>query len=845
MRVLTVCLLHFSAFLFSGFAAELPGAGKTIEAPPAWVEPLRADPGSSSETNAVEGLRIALLDQQHNGATAERYQHVVRDLVNENGVQNGARVTVDFDPEYQSLAWHHVRIHRQGRTIDGLDPEKIKVIQMETDLDRHIYNGALSAVIFIEDARKGDQVDFAYTIRGSNPILKGRLADSFFLQYGVPIQQLRFRLVWPSDRRVWFKSFGVDRQPKVEAKGTITEYVWHDRDVPAANFEENCPVWAHPLPWVQLTEFGLWSEVARWAGELYPPPGPLPEPLREKIGQWRLLPNPSEAVRAALEFVQDEIRYLGFEAGTGSHRPSPPAEVFARRFGDCKDKTYLLVSILKELGIPTTPVLVHTAYQKELTNFLPSPFAFNHVIARVELGGKRLYLDPTRSFERGPVENRSADGLAYCLPIQADVVTLERLPIPSFHVGIAVYETYRVSKIGAPALLTVRSVLAGINADFHRAYLASITPEQHQKRCLDYYARVHAKIQNLGRIEVRDDPVSSRIEVTGQYSIPDFWRPTEDKTRHECKFYPYEIAAVLRRPAGSRTKPLLMNYPQAVTLRTEVQLPEKWPVKRESWGQTNAALEFTAERWGTGSNLLMQYSVRTLADHVPADKAAEHGELVDAALNSLGYSLYLGKPGGAVWTPNWSMIAATVFGAGLAGVGAVMYYRRLGPVAPPVVPEAGSPDRRLVGIGGWLVLVAIAVVLQPLLRLASLSSFSSVFSVASWQSLTTPGGSSYHPMWAPALLFELSGAVVLGTAAILQAVLFFQKRRAFPRVFILLLAATAAESLVDLILIQPLPSIELAARLEASRELFRAVVACGIWIPYMLRSVRVSATFTR
>ncbi|MFX4929726.1 transglutaminase-like domain-containing protein, partial [Acinetobacter baumannii] len=59
----------------------------------------------------------------------------------------------------------------------------------------------------------------------------------------------------------------------------------------------------------------------------------------------------SDQALRALQFVQEQIRYVSISIGPGAVRPADPATVLERRFGDCKDKTLLLVTILRALGI--------------------------------------------------------------------------------------------------------------------------------------------------------------------------------------------------------------------------------------------------------------------------------------------------------------------------------------------------------------------------------------------------------------------------------------------------------------------------------------------------------------
>lgn len=100
--------------------------------------------------------------------------------------------------------------------------------------------------------------------------------------------------------------------------------------------------------------------------------------------------DPGQRMLAALRFVQGQIRYLGVEIGAGSHAPSAPAVVLQRRFGDCKDKSLLAVTMLRSLGIDAEPALVNTNARRGIAGWLATPSAFDHVIARAHVKGATI-----------------------------------------------------------------------------------------------------------------------------------------------------------------------------------------------------------------------------------------------------------------------------------------------------------------------------------------------------------------------------------------------------------------------------------------------------------------------
>lgn len=92
-----------------------------------------------------------------------------------------------------------------------------------------------------------------------------------------------------------------------------------------------------------------------------------------------------ERVRALAQFVQKEISYLGVVLDPNylaGYRPHPAGEVLQNRYGDCKDKASLFVSLLRAIGDEGRVVLVSAGDPKAVQLDWPSAM-FNHAIAGV------------------------------------------------------------------------------------------------------------------------------------------------------------------------------------------------------------------------------------------------------------------------------------------------------------------------------------------------------------------------------------------------------------------------------------------------------------------------------
>jgi hypothetical protein len=155
-----------------------------------------------------------------------------------------------------------------------------------------------------------------------------------------------------------------------------------------------------------------------------------------------------------------------------------------------------------------------------------------------------------------------------------------------------------------------------------------------------------------------------------------------------------------------------------------------------------------------------------------------------------------------------------------------------------------TSERQYDKIGGWLIIVAIGLILAPLRLLVVLfHDLLPALSTDAWSRLTTPGTEAYHPLWAPLFLFEIIGNCVFILFPIIIAVFFFQKRRFVPQLIIVLLLANLVFVAIDYFVSDLIPFVAAQEDIGSLVELIRVLIACAIWVPYFLVSKRVKGTF--
>src|SRR6266568_6036322 len=309
MRRLLFLLVAVAAMpLFGRSAGDF-----AVKPAPAWVDRVSVDfKGEPQSANVRKGTWAILSDHQVRVArdgTFSEYFRRVRKVVSSNGVQNASELNLDFDPTYQRLVIHEAALVRDGRRIEQLDPAGVRVIEKEPESDEKIYDGMLTALLFLKDVRPGDVIDYSYSLEGSNPLLGGKYADEFDVAASVPTQRIRHRLIWPAERPLYFRSTLKGFAPAIETRGNEKIVVWDRRDVAAVDVEDQTPDWFDPFDSVQVTEYGSWREVADWANELFQPNDASVAAVRDLAARIRREhATRDEQVTAAIRFVQDDIR---------------------------------------------------------------------------------------------------------------------------------------------------------------------------------------------------------------------------------------------------------------------------------------------------------------------------------------------------------------------------------------------------------------------------------------------------------------------------------------------------------------------------------------------------------
>ncbi|MEC0226123.1 DUF2569 domain-containing protein [Paenibacillus alba] len=161
-------------------------------------------------------------------------------------------------------------------------------------------------------------------------------------------------------------------------------------------------------------------------------------------------------------------------------------------------------------------------------------------------------------------------------------------------------------------------------------------------------------------------------------------------------------------------------------------------------------------------------------------------------------------------------------------------------------PIINEDSRGLSGLGGWLILVQIGIYVTMVMFILQFVTYTlPSFQPETWHRLTSVDSENYHPLWGPILVFEMLYNVLVFFFCLFILLNMYQRKARLPRLMIIFYSTSLGIAIVDTLLLNMIPSIRDLEEVSSLKDVFRAVVACAIWIPYFITSERVRNTFVR
>jgi transglutaminase-like putative cysteine protease len=337
--------------------------------------------------------------------------------------------------------------------------------------------------------------------------------------------------------------------------------------------------------------FNNWADVSRWLTGLSDSQATVDDALAGKATQLAANAKTElERIQAIGRYVQS-VNYVSIQTGIGrggGYRPHSAIDVFAKSYGDCKDKANLMRAMLKVAGIQSYLVCIYSGDPFYVRQEWPSPQQFNHCIIAVKVNdatqaativshpslGRLLIFDPTD--DNTPVgELPDHEQGSFALIIAGEAGALLRMPESP-------PEANRLERRAEVVL----SPDGGITADVHeRAVGQSAVNERREFRGLsraDYVKRIEGWITRgatgatVSKVEPSDNSAEGKFALDIDFTAARYGQLMQDR------LLVFKPAIVSRRESLFLTEPFRKHpvvLPSlAYTETVRVKLPRGFEV---------------------------------------------------------------------------------------------------------------------------------------------------------------------------------------------------------------------------------------------------------------------------
>jgi tetratricopeptide (TPR) repeat protein len=319
-------------------------------------------------------------------------------------------IQAGFRSWYQNRAVVRARVVSSTGQQHALDPSTLTEVSPPA-LDPSVVTDAKVLTGPLPGVAPGAVIEIEQTISDREPLFTAGIAQRDWLLSMIPFAHVRVSIEAPEALPLKVALSGASEATRIDRIEQGTRRVQIDVDeAPAIKpraFLSLLTGGALRIPNVAFGVAESWNDVARGYAAL------LPKVLDAPAGDWPAAgANAVETLDKLLTAVHARVRYAGVELGSASIIPRSPTETLARGYGDCKDKSLLLLALLRERGVDARLALVSAGAQPEAPENVPGFGLFNHVIVYIP-GASPLWIDPTNPYARagqlpGTVQGRLA-----------------------------------------------------------------------------------------------------------------------------------------------------------------------------------------------------------------------------------------------------------------------------------------------------------------------------------------------------------------------------------------------------------------------------------------------------
>lgn len=336
---------------------------------------------------------------ENDGTGTKSYSAVVQ-IQSDLAVQQWGQLVFGYSSANEKLDVDYVRVRKSDGRVITANTDSVQDLSAGVARYAPMYTDYREKHLTVPGLRPGDTLEYKVTTTIQTSLAPNQFWFSYDFDHNIIILHESLEVNVPKNREIKLKT-EPGFTPKESIEGDRKIYRWESANLTRKSDDELRKEYRKrqmrqedDQPSVQLTTFQSWEELGKWYAPLQRERITATPELRAKaIELTKDKKDAIDKVKAIYDYVAPEYRYVSLSFGVGRFQPHAAGDIFANRYGDCKDKHTLLEAMLAVIGIHADPILINSS--RQLDPDIPSPAQFDHVITLVTLGDKKIFLDST------------------------------------------------------------------------------------------------------------------------------------------------------------------------------------------------------------------------------------------------------------------------------------------------------------------------------------------------------------------------------------------------------------------------------------------------------------------
>ncbi len=354
-------------------------------------------------------------------------------------------------------------------------------------------------------------------------------------------------------------------------------------------------------------------------------------------------------ISSLYSYVSRQIRYVAIEIGGGGYQPHLPADVYKNKYGDCKDKASLLISMLNKIGLRGYPALVGTRGDVEADPAAPTLSTFDHMIVALPVPANLrsavekfpaydsrnqiLWMDPTS--ETDPLgQLPEMDQGVFALIAYPERGDLQRIPLAPAELNGSEYAVkVHLQRDGTGSADVEAKYFGASNSrrhSFYRGRSQSETLKSFEERVAHYVNQASFRRASISGTDDNSQQIKEKFSFGGNFATA--------STGDGWFFQPLILSgiAVPEVPPRPRQLPLDVGVPFHVKCEYRLELPSGMRIERipDKTAVKSEFGEVTIEYSMSGNALLATQTVSFAQSRILPDKYPDFRDFVNTYIRA-------------------------------------------------------------------------------------------------------------------------------------------------------------------------------------------------------------------